>query len=108
MKIEGGIVNIVKKMDIREFREAGFLQEVNRLFFHPHGLALEVVIQDDEGTEVLGGIWDAREDPEGMIYGENMINPEKVRRVVEECNKHVLARKELFGSIIQPAPKDVE
>ena len=30
-------------MDIREFRDKGYLQEVNRQFFHPLGLALCVV-----------------------------------------------------------------
>lgn len=59
----------IKRMDIKEFREMGLLAEVNRTFFHPLGLALEVII-DDDGTERLGGIWDYRDDPEGMIYGD--------------------------------------
>ena len=41
-----------KKISIKEFREKGFLQEVNRIFFHPLGLALEVNI-DDDGNETL-------------------------------------------------------
>lgn len=61
--------NEVKRIDIKEFREMGLLVEVNRTFFHPLGLALEVIV-DDEGTEKLGGIWDYRDDPEGMLYGE--------------------------------------
>jgi hypothetical protein len=42
-------------MDVREFREAGFLQEVSRRVLHPVGLALEVAVEED-GTERLGGI----------------------------------------------------
>ena len=59
----------MKQMDIAEFRDVGFLQEVNRLFFHPMGLALFVTVNDD-GTVQLGGILDERDDPEGWIFGE--------------------------------------
>jgi hypothetical protein len=58
----------IKKINIAEFRKLGFLQEANRLFFHPLGMALEVVVNDD-GTETLGGVWDSREDPEGFEFG---------------------------------------
>ena len=54
----------IKHMDIKEFREQGFLQEANRLYFHPLGLALEVRINDIKievksaiiytGTVILG------------------------------------------------------
>lgn len=56
-------------MSIEEFRSVGFLQEANRLFFHPRGLALEVVI-DDDGCAHLSGIWDSREDPEGIVFAD--------------------------------------
>lgn len=59
----------VKRMDIKEFREMGLLAEVNRTFFHPLGLALEVIVEED-GTERLGGIWDYRDDPEGILFGD--------------------------------------
>lgn len=43
----------VNHIDISEFQRIGFLQEANRLFFHPHGLALEVTTvtdRDDPNT----------------------------------------------------------
>jgi len=49
----------IKKIDIKKFREDGFLQRVNKQFFHPLGLVLEVITED--GTEKLSGIWDYRE-----------------------------------------------
>ena len=58
----------IKRMDITEFRAKGYLQAVNRRFLHPLGLALETVINED-GTESLGGIWDYREDKEGILFG---------------------------------------
>ena len=57
----------IKRIDIKEFRELGYLQELNRTFLHPLGLALEVVI-DGYGEEILGGIWDSRDDKEGIYY----------------------------------------
>ena len=57
----------IKRIDIKEFREKGFLQELNRQFLHPLGLALEVN-KDDDGNETLGGVWDYRDDPEGIIF----------------------------------------
>lgn len=84
----------VERMDIREFREAGFLQEVNRLFLHPHGLALEVVVEDD-GSERLGGVWDYRDDPEGIVFGE-AVDEDKVVRVADERRRHYAARAKLF------------
>ena len=70
----------IKRIDIKEFREKGFLQEANRKFFHPLGLALEIVIEED-GSERLGGVWDYRDDPEGMFFGPEMINQEKIDHV---------------------------
>lgn len=71
----------IKRIDLKEFREKGFLQEANRLFFHPLGLALEVIVEED-GSTTLGGVWDYRDDPEGMFFGEDMISPEKVAHVM--------------------------
>ena len=59
----------IKRMDVKEFRELGYLQELNRQFLHPLGLALEVVIDDDTGNESFGGVWDLPADPEGISYG---------------------------------------
>lgn len=93
------------RMDIKEFREKGFLQEVNRQFFHPLGLALEVHINEDTGEETLGEIWDYRSDPEGIIFDYSNSKPERVsmakekaENVKEELKKHIEARKKFFGN----------
>jgi hypothetical protein len=88
----------IKYMDIKEFREKGFLQEVNRLVLHPCGLAMEVMVHDD-GTETLGGVWDYRGDPEGMCYA-NMDAGEvldKASHVWLEASNHCRAREALFA-----------
>jgi len=89
----------IERIDIAEFQELGYLQEVNRLFFHPLGLALEIVI-DDHG-ERLGGIWDSREDDEGFYFGKDMIDKDKSRFVLREFEKRKYARIKLFGDMVQ-------
>ena len=101
-------MNTIKKMDIREFRKKGYLQELNRRFLHPLGLALEVVMNDDK-PEALNGIWDYREDAEEIIYG--IENSSKERQstflinkkfVDDESRKRAELRKEKVGFIIEP------
>lgn len=90
----------IKYIEIKEFREAGYLQEVNRRFLHPLGLALEVYVADD-GTETLGGVWDYRDDPEGMCFGPGMIDPVKVDRVASEWYDKAAVREATLGYVIQ-------
>jgi len=71
----------IKRIDIKEFREKGFFQEVNREFFHPLGLALEVIKNDETGEETLGRIWDYRDDDEGMFFSSAMISKDKINHV---------------------------
>ena len=89
-----------KYIPIKEFRELGFLQEANRLFFHPHGLALEVVVAPDGGMS-LGGVWDYREDPEGIVFEEGGLSQSKAYVVASEKLRHEEARTELLGGSIQ-------
>lgn len=93
-------VSKIKRMDIAEFRRLGLVQEINRQMLHPLGLALGVIIDlekcgtcggpkestihmaDHPDVEIrngahaftetarLGGIWDFRDDPEGLRYSE--------------------------------------
>lgn len=119
-----------KRIDISEFRELGFLQEANRLFFHPLGLALETVqdecgvcrggrsindpVEEEMGAKIpdkipcpecggsgtverLGGIWDYRDDPEGMTFGEGYgLDPDKAAYVDAERGNHAAHRFELL------------
>lgn len=94
----------VKRIDIAEFREFGFLQELNRQFLHPLGLALEVVVDTETGEEKLGGICDSRDDPEGILYAENMLDREKAERVARLAEQKCRYRFERLGHGIQPLP----
>jgi len=105
MKMGGGVINI----DVKEFRSKGYLQELNRRFLHPLGLALEVIINENNGDEVLGGIWDYRNDPEGIHYDlknsdMDRINAFKNKKMFidSEFEKKKLVREKMFGNIIEP------
>ena len=92
-----------KQMDIREFVEFGYLQEVNRRFFHPLGLALEVdkprqydIVTKKrlaDGEMELSGVWDSRDDPEGILF--DGVSAEKAERVTGEMKKRRAARRAL-------------
>jgi hypothetical protein len=90
----------IKHMDVAEFRRQGFLQEANRQFFHPLGLALEIT-QRPDGSEFLSGVWDYRNDPEGVVFTEGTIEEAKVDRVERERKRHEEHRVALLGSAIQ-------
>ncbi len=94
----------VKRIDIKEFREHGYLQELNRQFLHPLGMALEISI-DEEGNETLGGIWDYRNDKEGILYDEDLVKTRRFKGNIEFVRNQWLekekSRNEIFGFMIQ-------
>jgi hypothetical protein len=99
--------NEIKRIDIKEFRSKGYLQEVNRRFLHPLGLALEVLV-DEEGNETLGGIWDYRDDEMGIIYNYEESNSDRKERmnsnkkfIDSEWKKRTKKRKSLLGYDIE-------
>jgi hypothetical protein len=88
----------IKYMDIREFREMGLLVELNRTFLHPLGLALEVMI-DENGVEYLSGIWDYRNDPQKLLYGN--INKDKMTKAQDFIKQQHAKRLNTLGYIFQ-------
>lgn len=92
------------KMDLTEFKEAGFLQELNRCFLHPLGLALEVVVEANGSVSHISGVWDYRDDPEGITYGDTSATTFKRKReyVNNQRKKTAKTRKKLLGYVIQP------
>ena len=108
-------MNDVKRIDIKEFREQGYLQELNRRFLHPLGLALEIKI-DENGNESLNGIWDYREDDSGIYY--DLANPEfttkerlesfnrKFNFIENEIESRKSYRENALGFFIEPIPPE--
>lgn len=74
--------NNIKRMCLKEFREIGLLQEVNRKFFHPLGFALEVIIDEEDENKILfGGIQDYRDDNEGIFFNKEDIDFDKIKNI---------------------------
>src|SRR5690242_5188428 len=57
-----------KSMAVAEFRSEGYLQELNRRFLHPFGIALETEAEAD-GTERLT-VRDYRDEPQRARYDD--------------------------------------
>lgn len=91
----------IKRMSVQEFREQGYLQELNRRFLHPLGLSLDVVV-DPTGTESFGPVWDGRENPEGMMFDPGTINFDHARRIHEEGEAKYDVRYARYGWYTQP------
>jgi len=89
-------------MSVAEFRREGYLQELNRLFLHPLGLALETVIEEGAGNrERFGGVWDYRNDPEGIRFGDKDLAP-LAAHVREIWDAREPDRVAALGYMVQP------
>jgi len=93
---------------VEKFRTEGYLQELNRRFLHPLGLALSVDI-DEDGNETFGEIWDYRSDEEGIYYDLLNSSDERINKFKEnaqyidsELEKRKEKRIEIFGDVIEP------
>jgi molecular chaperone GrpE len=104
----------VKKMSISEFREKGYLQELNRRFLHRLGLGLSVEVNSN-GEDKLSDIFDFRDDEEGIHYDLLNSSEEKISRfkknkkfIDNELSKYSDNRVKLFGSEIEPIPDEID
>lgn len=85
------------KISGKELLDFGYVQEANRQFFHPLGLAMGVSPSTDEIF-----VYDYRDDPEGIIFGENTMSRDKTLAVVAEQAVRNRQRSETLGWTIQP------
>lgn len=102
---------VSKRMPVAEFREFGLLQELNRRFLHPLGLALEVAVDPETGAETFGGIWDHRDDPEGIYFGGDPAEFNARERAVQVAlawERRRDARIAAIGYMVQPLGKIVD
>lgn len=91
----------IKYITPSELISHGYLQEANRQFFHPLGLALEVNRIEGVWKESLR-IQDWRDDPEGVIFEPDVIDKTKMDNILSELKKRVSVRMRLLGNVVQP------
>ena len=82
-------------------RYDGYLQEVNRQFFHPLGLALGVTTPDD-GAEPRLVVVDWREDPAGVRFSDDQDLAPKAAQLWRITSRRRTARVEALGYWVQP------
>lgn len=93
----------MKRMSVKEFIDSGYLHEINRRMLHPLGLAIEV-IEEADGSCTFGGVWDLRDDPEGIVFAEDTLSPEKAAKVKMEEAMRLETRHRALGFWVQPVP----
>lgn len=93
-------------MDLERFQSEGYLQEVNRQFFHPLGMALTLVTSDD-GSPAHLQVLDDRGDLEGWLFttDDHDDMARKALAVTREINKRRPVREKALGFWKQPLPK---
>jgi hypothetical protein len=87
--------------------DSGLLFEINRRVLHPFGLALEVISDNNGNPLHIGDLWDYRNDPEGIIFGDDILEAgsAKFEKFLEEFgNAKLKERVKALGYIVQPVP----
>lgn len=96
--------NKTKYTTVKQLREWGLLFEINRQVLHPLGLALAVEV-DNDGNEIISpNIWDCRDDPEGVLFGDDLFadGRRKARKMMEDWGTDKLQdRLGVLGYIVQ-------
>lgn len=101
MKIVGGAESgdsAVPHLDEMELKEEGYLQEANRVFFFPLGLALCIEQELDGRTRLV--VEDHRHDPDGVFFSEEYLRTEEAVRSFHRVKGLMLERVEVRKDII--------
>lgn len=91
----------VKFMNLQEFVDFGLLQEVNRQWAHPRGLAFAVAC-DENMQPLYLLVQDRRTDSEGVIYDSSTLDVDKACRVRDDYVARGLIRIRALGFVVQP------
>jgi len=102
--------NIPPRMDVKEFVELGYLQELNRRFLYPLGLGMTYAIPDEDDPNqdwYLSSVIDVRDDPEGIVYAlsdsnDALISKAKFDYIESETKIRKKQRIAILGYWIQP------
>lgn len=96
----------ISQMNLNEFIADGYLQEANRLYFHPLGLSLVVVVDEDveRGDQPTLIVLDGRDNPLGFRFDDlsEEDSLEKANYIATQQAKCALARAEAYGWVFQP------
>src|SRR5690242_2148321 len=97
----------MKRLSMEELVTSGILQETNRRWFHPLGLALAVEVHDATPDRQVSKlvILDGRDDPGGFIFADvDGVDLDKYNRFQSVKEDRYRTREQTLGFIIQPLP----
>jgi len=101
-----------KIMSIEDFVELGYLQELNRQFLHPLGLALQVYVDANGRYRFTEGVVDCRDNLEGMYFDYKGSDKKRIdtattkaKYVRRELEKRTPVRVDKLGFGIEPIEK---
>ena len=90
----------MKELDIKEFYEKGYLQELNRLFLHPLGLVLTIKLNKNTGKLELDKILDYRDRE--VKFSKEGLDRQRYEHIKKEWEDRAVLRQKALGFIIQP------
>lgn len=90
------------RMTKEEIEHLRLIAELPALDSEAKSFLRDLAIRALTSGERLAGIWDNREDPEGIEYGEDLLSEERVRSVVELWDRRQPARVAGLGYMVQP------
>lgn len=61
----------LKTVTPKELLDWGLIFEINRSVLHPLGLAIAVEMTEKGEVFFSNGVWDSRDDPEGIIFAKD-------------------------------------
>jgi hypothetical protein len=100
----------IEKLSMKEFVDGGYLQEVNRRFFHILGLSIDVKQKNNKYE--FSGIWDFRGVTGGVRFAKDIIESEdfinKTNKIKNEMKTASADRKAIYDEISQAVPKSIE
>jgi hypothetical protein len=88
---------VVRFLPVETLVKSGIILEVNRQFLHPLGLAIEI----DWKTRALR-VADFSHDSEGIIYGEEMLDPALSKKFMAVQKIRHARRRRRLGYVVQP------
>ena len=87
-----------KELTSDQIRSLGIVQEINRQLLHPMGLAMFVVVPS--GSTVCCGVYDMRDDPEGVVF--QAFSTERAEMFARAFEERREVRESRFGWHVQP------
>lgn len=89
-----------KYVDLKEFMDKGYLQEINRLVLHPCGMSMTFQYTK-KGVLKMRGILDRREDDAGIWFDLDISNDQQAGMILKQYNVMTEIQKRcLFAATI--------